>query len=104
MSWVDSRLCLSLLTRNLSRMKRAALALAALLLSTLPLIAADIPRACPKGTLPDDVRLGRPKDLNSYFPFTPPRSKSDWDKRAEYVRRQILVSQGLWPLPTKTPL
>ena len=29
--------------------------------------------------------------------------KPEWDARAEYVRRQILVSQGLWPMPTKTP-
>src|SRR4051812_37548262 len=55
-------------------------------------------------TLPDDVRLQPLKDLNGYFPFTPPRSKADWDTRADHVRRQILVSQGLWPLPTKTPL
>ena len=31
-------------------------------------------------------------------------SKAAWEKRAERVRRQILVSQGLWPMPTKTPL
>src|SRR5882757_5053589 len=85
-------------------MKRTPLALALLLLASLPLAAADIPPALPNGTLPDDVRLAPPKDLNGYFPFTPPASKSDWDKRADYVRRQILVSQGLWPMPTKTPL
>jgi dienelactone hydrolase len=33
-----------------------------------------------------------------------PKSKSEWDKRAEYVRRQILVAEGLWPMPSKTPL
>ncbi|MES2570774.1 MAG: acetylxylan esterase, partial [Verrucomicrobiota bacterium] len=27
-----------------------------------------------------------------------------WEKRAERVRRQILVAEGLWPMPTKTPL
>ena len=42
--------------------------------------------------------------MNGYFPFTPPKSKAEWDPRADYVRRQILVSQGLWPMPTKTPL
>ncbi|MSR32305.1 MAG: acetylxylan esterase [Gemmataceae bacterium] len=51
-----------------------------------------------------DKRLAPPKDLNGYFPFTPPKDKASWDKRADYVRRQILVSQGLWPMPTKTPL
>jgi dienelactone hydrolase len=44
------------------------------------------------------------KDLKGYFPFSPPASMSEWDVRKDYVRRQILVSQGLWPMPTKTPL
>lgn len=52
----------------------------------------------------EDSRLRPPKDLNGYFPFNPPNSLSEWDVRREYVRRQILVSQGLWPMPTKTPL
>ena len=56
------------------------------------------------GTLPDDRRLQPLKDLNGYFPFTPPQSKTDWAKRADHLRGQILVSQGLWPMPTKTPL
>ena len=54
--------------------------------------------------VPQDARLSPPKDLNGYFPFTPPTDKASWDKRADYVRRQILVSQGLWPMPTKAPL
>src|SRR5690242_20533495 len=65
---------------------------------------ADVPRVLAPGTLPDDIRLQPPKDLNGYFPFTPPTSKAIWEERAAYVRRQILVSQGLWPMPTKTPL
>ncbi len=52
----------------------------------------------------EDVRLAPPKDLNGYFPFTPPTSVDAWNARKEEVRRRILVSQGLWPMPTKTPL
>lgn len=52
----------------------------------------------------EDARLEPLKDLNGYFPFTPPSSLSDWLARKEYVRRQILVAGGLWPIPTKTPL
>jgi dienelactone hydrolase len=52
----------------------------------------------------EDVRLQPLKDLNGYFPFTPPTSLGEWEKRKEYVRRQILVAGGLWPAPTKTPL
>ncbi len=67
-------------------------------------VAAAAPRALPEGKLPNDARLEPLKDLDGYFPFTPPASKAEWEKRAERVRRQILVSQGLWPMPTKTPL
>lgn len=62
------------------------------------------PRVLPEGALPKDARLQPLKDLDGYFPFTPPASRVEWEKRAEVVRRQILVSQGLWPMPTKTPL
>ncbi len=62
------------------------------------------PRALPSGNLPDDIRLQPLKDLEGYFPFTPPMSKADWEKRAERVRRRILVAEGLWPMPTKSPL
>ncbi len=65
---------------------------------------ADVPRALPAGKLPSDIRLSPPKDLDGYFPFTPPKSREAWEQRAERVRRQMLVSQGLWPLPEKTPL
>src|SRR6476661_7343347 len=85
-------------------MKRTLVALSLLTLASFSITKADVPRALPTGTLPDDIRLQPPKNLDGYFPFTVPKSKADWDKRAEYVRRQILVSQGLWPIPTKSPL
>src|SRR6266704_112694 len=66
--------------------------------------AAAAARVLPEGKFPDDIRLQPLKDLDGYFPFTPPKSKAEWDKRAERVRRQILISQGLWPMPEKTPL
>src|SRR5262245_40974008 len=65
---------------------------------------AESVRVLPDGKLPNDVRLEPLKDLDGYFPFTPPKSKKQWEARGERVRRQILVSQGLWPMPTKTPL
>lgn len=52
----------------------------------------------------EDVRTQPLKDLNGYFPFDPPSSLSQWETRKDYVRRQILVAAGLWPMPTKTPL
>ncbi|MFO0885530.1 MAG: acetylxylan esterase [Pirellulales bacterium] len=65
---------------------------------------ADTLRATPSGSLPADVRVQPPKDLDGYFPWTPPTDDATWNKRAEELRRQVLVSQGLWPLPEKTPL
>jgi dienelactone hydrolase len=62
------------------------------------------PVAVEPNSPPNDRRLLPPKDLNGYFPFTPPKSKEEWDTRSEYVRRQMLVSLGLWPMPTKSPL
>src|SRR5687768_4868041 len=73
------------------------------LIAILTLLLA-LPAAIHAATPPNDVRLQPLKDLNGYFPFTPPKTRAEWDARAEYVRRQILVSQGLWPMPTKTPL
>lgn len=52
----------------------------------------------------EDVRHQPLKDLNGYFPFIPPESLDQWERRKEYVRRQILVATGLWPMPTRTPL
>jgi hypothetical protein len=51
-----------------------------------------------------DARLGKPKDLNGYFPFTPPANKESWNDRSKQVRAQLLVALGLWPMPEKTPL
>ena len=52
----------------------------------------------------DDSRLGPLKDLNGYFPFFAPKSVKEWEPRRDFVRRQLLISQGLWPMPSKTPL
>lgn len=62
------------------------------------------PDVLPQDKLPADARLASPKDLDGYFPFTPAASVDDWQRRAEWLKRQVLVSQGIYPLPTKTPL
>lgn len=56
------------------------------------------------GGKPTDARLGPPKTLNGYFPFTSPKTKEEWTERRRKVRTQLLVSQGLFPMPEKTPL
>ncbi len=65
---------------------------------------AATPRALPEGQRPDDWRLSPLKDLNGYFPFSPSESRQEWSNRAQHVRRQTLVSLGLWPMPQRAPL
>lgn len=65
---------------------------------------AESNRVLSPGQVPKDKRLEPLKDLNGYFPFTPSTSVENWNHRAEYVRRQLLVSLGIWPLPTRAPL
>ena len=62
------------------------------------------PRALAAGQLPEDSRLGPLKDLDGYFPMLVPQSPAAWEARAASLRRQVLVSQGLWPMPTRQPL
>ncbi|MBX3438795.1 MAG: acetylxylan esterase [Planctomycetaceae bacterium] len=59
--------------------------------------------------LPDNVTLedhrSAPlKDLDGFFPFDVPATRAEWEQRSSALQRRILVSNGLWPLPEKTPL
>jgi dienelactone hydrolase len=58
----------------------------------------------PPGEKPKDARLGALKTHNSEFPMRVPKSKEEWEPRRAALREQVLVSQGLWPMPEKTPL
>ena len=53
---------------------------------------------------PTDPRLGAPKTLNDFFPFAVPKTREEWAARRTAVREQLLVANGLWPMPEKTPL
>ena len=80
-----------------------ALILAAVASHSLPLDAAA-PKALGEGELPQDRRLEPLKDLDGYFPFTPPQSLDEWKERSAKVRQRVQVALGLWPMPEKTPL
>lgn len=69
--------------------------------SVLPLVRAAFP-AVPD--LPDDVRPGKLKDLDGYFPFEPAASAAEWEARKEFVLRQMKVACGLWPMPERPPI
>ncbi|MGI9470102.1 MAG: acetylxylan esterase [Rubripirellula sp.] len=51
-----------------------------------------------------DKRHEALRTLNGYFPFKQVRDLDEWNVRQAEIKRRILVSQGLWPLPTKSPL
>jgi dienelactone hydrolase len=90
---------------NTRRTLSLAIALAiTFIVSSLSIVLAAGPRILPEGKVPEDWRLQPPKDLDGYFPFTPPQSQDEWKPRAEYVKRQMLVACGIWPQPTKTDL
>ncbi len=66
--------------------------------------AAPVPRG--GGPRPDDSRLGSDQRLGelSHLPFVPGKTAAKWKERATFLRRQVKVGLGLWPLPTRTPL
>jgi dienelactone hydrolase len=70
----------------------------------LPAADPDPTRVFPDGQKSTDPRLGKPKTLNDYFPFTPPATLKEWEVRKQHLREQVLVANGLWPLPEKEPL
>src|SRR5262245_38958404 len=64
----------------------------------------DPTRVLEPGKAPADSRIGTVKTLNGYFPMTVPASKEAWEARRKELREQVLVANGLWPMPEKTPL
>ena len=61
-------------------------------------------RVLPAGQLMSDSRTGKLRTLDDYAPFKPPASLSAWNKRRQELREQLLVANGLWPMPEPTPL
>jgi dienelactone hydrolase len=62
-------------------------------------------RVLEPGKAPADQRLTRVRTLNDKdFFFTVPASKEAWEARRQQLREQVLVANGLWPLPPKAPL
>lgn len=64
----------------------------------------EAPRVLDSGAVPNDARLGALKTLNDHFPFVVPDNAGAWYSRADALRRRVLVANGLWPMPEKTPL
>ena len=79
--------------------------IAAVLCSTSMLLAAEIPHVFDPGTPPDDQRLKVLHDVDHPVIFAPDSfDMTKWEARANALRQQVLVAEGLWPMPQKTPL
>jgi hypothetical protein len=88
----------------------SAVAVGTIVLSAAAALAADggreLLRVRNASEPPADARL-KPRNLDNPAPFVPQQQfqdKAEWDKRAEFLRRQVLVANGLWPMPEKSPL
>lgn len=44
------------------------------------------------------------RDLNGYFPMTPPTSAAAWQAQREDIQQRVALAAGLWPMQKKTPL
>jgi dienelactone hydrolase len=53
---------------------------------------------------PVDRRVVEVRTLDTPYTFTPSADKEAWLARARFLREQVLVSAGLWPMPEKGPL
>src|SRR4051812_31626118 len=86
-------------------MKLPALATLGLAVALVSLPAADDPSRVLPDKKPADSRLGKVRTLNDKdFDLVVPATREAWEKRRQAVREQVLVANGLWPLPERTPL
>lgn len=69
-----------------------------------PTLAADPTKIFAGDETSKDARLGAPRTLDSYVPFKVPATLAEWEARKKILREQLLVANGIWPLPEKTPL
>src|SRR6185369_7651281 len=76
-------------------MKRHICSIALVCVTALPLTAQE-----------KDRRLTeKPRHYNlPNHPWAPPATKEAWEARKTVLKEQLLVSQGLWPMPEKVAL
>lgn len=60
---------------------------------------------CPGNSLwAKELRTIKTRDLNTHYEFRGYATREEWEAWAEYLRRHILVSTGLWPVPERCEL
>lgn len=68
------------------------------------ILGAEPPRALASDEIPTDTRLGPLRGEQDDFSFVPAKSHEKWKQRAEYIRKVMHVTLGLWPMPTRSSL
>ncbi len=66
--------------------------------------AGNTPQVFTDGQKPNDIRIKPLKDLNGYFPFSVPQTKSEWNQRSAQLKHRLATVLGIWPEPKKTSL
>lgn len=61
-------------------------------------------RGLPERMPPNDRRLKEVRHQDTVVEMPTHRSLDEWRARARWLRRHVLVSNGLWPIPERTPL
>jgi len=61
-------------------------------------------RVLASGDIPADTRLGPLRGEQGHFSFVPVKSHKQWKQRADYLRKVMRVTLGLWPMPTRSAL
>ena len=61
-------------------------------------------RGLPERIPPNDRRLHEVRHQDTLVEMPNYRSLDEWRARADWLRRHVLVSNGLWPIPERTPL
>jgi dienelactone hydrolase len=83
---------------------KAVLREALLPLTLLTLAGSSMAQSVAQSGPDEDRRLTEIRHLDLTYTFPEYRTKEEWLARAEHLRKQILVSAGLWPMPEKHPL
>lgn len=52
----------------------------------------------------NDRRFTEIRHLDAKYSFIAPKTKTEWGRRAQFLREQILTGTGLLPMPERTPL
>ena len=59
---------------------------------------------CSLGLAAKDPATARSRISTASSPFNPPATAEEWEERSEELKLRLLVANGLYPMPEKTPL